>query len=179
VVVLAGVREAGGAGGDAWRRTIDDLNKLGARLADQGLGFCYHTQNDVWRPVAGKLPAADLLERIDPGYCTIELDPSGALVTGADWKSLVREHPGRFFSMHLRDGIRPGQDVPYLPAVPLGAGDEDWPSAFEAAKLAGISRYLLEMEVETGHDVFEALHISLAYMETLGLLEGGGLRNVS
>lgn len=169
-IVLDGLRQAADADAAAWRAAFESLNDIGRRVTDHGLAFAYHTQNDVWRTIAGTLLADELFRIVDPALCRIELDPSGALVFGADWASPVRENPGQFFAMHLRDGSRPGHEVPYLPALPLGEGDVDWPRALDAAVAADIPLYILEMEVDAGGDPFPALESSLAFLEGLGFV---------
>lgn len=166
VVVLAGMPEVSGGDLESSRGAFAKLRHYGERLRDNGLAFAYHTQIDVWKRIDGRLLANWLFEETDPEYCLIELDPSGALVHGSDWKTLVREYQGRFFAMHLRDGRRPGREVPYLPALPLGSGDEDWPTAIAAASDAGISTFILEMEVEPDLDVFDAIQESLEFLDS-------------
>ena len=169
-LVLAGLARPGGDDLLAWRSAFQELNALGARLSGAGFRFAYHTQIDIWRSIDGCWLARELLETIDPQVCRVELDPSGSLVHGTDWMSLVPDFHGLFFALHLRDGIRPPQPVPYLPAVPLGEGDEDWPAAIRAATDAGIRTAFLEMEVEAGRDVFRALRSSLDHLRSIGQL---------
>lgn len=165
VAVLATLPVPADADLQAWRTAFHSLNAKGTRLAEQGVEFAFHTQNDVWRRIGGRLLADEMFRAVDPALCRIELDPSGALVHGSDWAAAVRMNPGRYFAMHLRDGRRPPEEVPYLPALPLGEGDMDWRPAIATAFDADIPLYILEMEVEAGHDVFAALQTSLDFLE--------------
>jgi sugar phosphate isomerase/epimerase len=172
-IVLGGLRQAADADGASWRAAFESLNEIGRRVADHGLDFAYHTQNDVWCTVGGTLLAEELFRIVDPELCHIELDPSGALVFGVDWTASVRQNPGRFFAMHLRDGSRPDHEVRYLPALPLGEGDVDWRQAIDAAVAAEIPLYILEMEVDADRDPFDALLSSLGFLESLHFVDKG------
>jgi len=165
--VLSGLPENAESGLAAWRSAFASLNEHGRRLREKGMDFAYHTQIDLWRKVDGVLLADELFRLVDPDLCRVELDPSGALIHGTDWTSVVRSNPGRFFAMHLRDGQRPPAEVPYLPALPLGEGDVDWKSSLDAANAAAIPHYILEMEVEQDRDVFAALRTSLNFLNSI------------
>lgn len=167
IVVVPGIRMPEQPRLADWQAAADRLNEIGNRLREHGLRFAYHTQNSVWENLGGVLAFEALAERLEPELCQIELDPSGSLVYGTGWQELVREMPGRFVSMHLRDGEAPDRIVPYLPALPLGEGAVDWKSALAAASAAGVPYYLLEMEIERGGDVFGALETSLNYLPTV------------
>jgi len=170
-IVLGGLHQPADASATSWRAAFESLNEIGRRVTDHGLAFAYHTQNDVWRTIDGTLLADELLHIVDPAVCRVELDPSGALVFGTDWTASVIDNPGHFFAMHLRDGSRPGHQVPYLRALPLGEGDENWRRALDAAVSAEIPLYILEMEVDAGRDPFDALDSSLAFLESLGFID--------
>lgn len=166
VIVLSGLPGLSAVDPESARRLFIELNDLGTRLSGNGFDFAYHTQNDVWKGVGDGLLAHLMFDEVDPECCRIELDPSGALVHGTDWTSLVRENRGRFFAMHLRDGKRPEREVPYLPAVPLGSGDENWATALAAASDAEISTFLLEMELDRDGDVFGAIRESRDFLNS-------------
>jgi sugar phosphate isomerase/epimerase len=166
-VVLAGLPQRPESSLADWHKAFASLNDIGTHLRERGIRFAYHTQIDVWQVLGGTLLADELFRIVDPGLCLFELDPSGALVHGTDWMSVVRAHPDRYLAMHLRDGSRPSERVPYLPALPLGEGEVNWDAALDAAIGAGIDTYLLEMEVDADRDVFDALRSSLDFLETM------------
>lgn len=169
-IVLAGFPHAGDSGPGSWSGKFEWLNAIGRRLLDEGLAFAYHTQNDIWQIVDGALLANEMFRVVNPAWCRIELDPSGALVHGTDWTVPVLQHPNRYLALHLRDGKKPRDPVPYLPAVPLGEGDMDWRRTFDVATDAGIPYYLLEMEVEDHTQAFAAIETSLDYLDAMNAL---------
>jgi sugar phosphate isomerase/epimerase len=164
-IVLAGLPMAAGAGLQEWQAAFRSLNAIGHEMNKQGIKFAYHTQNEVWRTIDDVLLADEMFRLVEPAVCLIELDPSGALVYGTDWMAPVRTNPDRFLAMHLRDGARPPDHVPYLPALPLGAGDVDWAAALQTASDANISEHYLEMEVGPEFSVFDALRSSLDFLQ--------------
>jgi sugar phosphate isomerase/epimerase len=169
-IVLAGFPAAADADLDTWRANFAWLNGCGRRLADDGLGFAYHTQAELWQDMGDALLANEFFRLVNPARCAMELDPSGSIVHNSDWSRPVLQHPNRYLAFHLRDGRRPDRPVPYLPALPLGDGDTDWPRTVEVALEAGIREFLLEMEVEDPQQVFPAIESSLDYLESLDLV---------
>jgi hypothetical protein len=166
VIVLAGFPLTADSGITDWQIAFEGLNRTGALLGGQGLGFAYHTQNDAWATADGVLLFDELLRLTDPGLCAIELDLSGTLSHGASWEASVAKSSHRFLALHLRDGKRPPAQVPYLPALALGEGDTDIKAAIISALQAGARHYLLEMEVEAPRDVFQAIELSLKWLES-------------
>jgi sugar phosphate isomerase/epimerase len=169
-IVLAGFPATGDSSPRSWAEKFEWLNVTGRRLLEEGLAFAYHTQNGVWQTVHGALLANEMFRIVNPAWCRIELDPSGALVYGTDWTMSVLQHPNRYLALHLRDGRRPRNPVPYLPAVPLGEGDTDWRRTFDVATDVGIPYYLLEMEVEDQTQAFAAIETSIDYLNALDAL---------
>jgi sugar phosphate isomerase/epimerase len=154
-----------------WERCFERLAQYARRCREAGFKFVIHTQPSLWAECDGELPAAALLQWVDPVLCRIEYDPSGAILHGIDPTHFIRVRPEVFYSLHLRDGRTPPAPVVYLPALPLGAGVVDWAALLAAAAASNMEWYFLEMEVAERTDVLGALDASLAFLHSSGCLD--------
>lgn len=161
--------EAGFTEADA-RRAITDFNQFGRTLKDAGLTFFYHDHG--YEPVRyGNGTLLDLMIReTDPELVKFELDVLWTWLPGVDPVALIREYPGRFRLMHIKD-MRPG--VPRgslsggLPAEQqsvIGEGQVNWGAVMAAAERDGLEYYYLEDETP---DPVRNVPASISYLETL------------
>jgi sugar phosphate isomerase/epimerase len=117
----------------------------------------------------------EMLKAVDKNHCLYQLHLGGTFANNIDAGPYMASHPGRFFSLHLKDskkrppeaavvapppppqaegqpGAGPGRGRgrgmgAFPAALPVGQGDIDWKSVFVGAKKGGISTYFVEMEV--------------------------------
>jgi sugar phosphate isomerase/epimerase len=164
-----------------WRAALASANAHAERCRDRGLAFVLHTQPELWKPVEGRRPIDFAPSLLDPSLVTLEYDPSGPVMHRADPLSLFDAWRGEFHAVHLRDARAPAEPIPYLPALPLGAGTIDWTAFLRASHQAGVDWYFLEMEVADPSKTFDALAGSLAHLASLGapVPEGVGTPGLS
>ena len=149
---------------------LDRVYAHAHRCLRAGFQFVLHTQPELWVPVQGQRPAERLLAALDTSVLRLEFDPTGAIQFGADPAEYLRQRPQAFYAMHLRDGTRPVNPVPYLPAEALGAGGVDWEDLLSATKGSGIEWFFLEMEVADPETTLSALARSLAFLRNHDLM---------
>lgn len=167
---------------DEWKQIFELMNKYGERVKKAGMIFGYHTHSDEWKKIGGVMVFDEMLRSIDPKRCLYQLDLGGTFANGLDAGDYMARHPGRFFSLHLKDGRKrlPGAAAaPPPPAggqpgpgkVPgsraVGQGDVDWKSVFAGAKKGGIRNYFVEMEARPPADPWEAMKLSAEYLRKL------------
>jgi sugar phosphate isomerase/epimerase len=162
VLVCPWVSEETRTGDDAWDRLGDRLDRIGERLAAQGLGFAYH--NHDFELEGGVDRLARILGRSTPERLGLELDVFWARHAGFDPADYLREKGGRVRLVHLKDGRhRP------LAFTPLGEGEVELAPVIEAATAAGVEALYVEQD-ECDGDPFAALRRSAATLQALGLL---------
>ena len=161
-VILTALRSPLQPSAIAWRETLHRCTEYAAICAMQGLHFGLHTQPDLWKQIDGIRPLDMLPGFLRDAGIALEYDPTGALLSGADPAELLDGWTGPLHAVHLRDGRRPLQPAPYLPALPLGAGETSWPTFLATAAAAAPAWYFLEMEVARPEDVLSSLRSSLA-----------------
>lgn len=166
-VILTALRSPANSTLATWRATLDRCAMHADVCRRHGLAFGLHTQPDLWNAVDGQRPLDLMPMTIGNGDITLEYDPTGALLTGADPAEIFELWAGPVHAVHLRDGRRPEKPMPYLPALPLGEGSTDWPRFLSAADGRKPSWYFLEMEVARQEDVVVALRSSLDVCRTI------------
>ena len=152
-------------------KAIAVFNQAGKQLAARGITFFYHLHGYEFVPnEGGEGTLYDLLlARTDPRFVKLQLDTLHVSHPGQDPAALLRKHPERFVSLHLKD-LRPGKAPDHTGEVkdedgrPLGQGVINWPDTLKAARQAGVKRYIIEDETPT---VWQAVPQSLKYLTTL------------
>ena len=161
--------DAGFTEADA-RHAIADFNEFGRTLNAAGLTFFYHTHG--YEPVRyGNGTLLDLMIReTDPALVKFELDVLWTWLPGVDPVALIREYPGRFRLMHIKDmkpGVPRGSLTGGLPAeqqAVIGQGQVNWSALLAAAERDGLEYYYLEDETP---DPVDNVPKSIVYLETL------------
>ena len=152
---------------DAWKAHFDTLAALGERLRRDGLRLGLHTQNDLWRTVDGTQVMDALLRQVPADRCAVQLDLSTTQSMGIDAAALLSRHRGRFFAVHLRDAPTPAQPGGYVFSVPLGRGALDLKAIVTAARAAGVTKFIVEMQMQAPADPIDGLRQSADYLRTL------------
>ena len=153
-------------------RAIESLNGFGENLAKAGLGCGYHIHGIEF----GKSPDGTLFDTLakgtNPQWVNFEMDIFWIVYAYQDPVKLLRQYPGRFPLMHVKDirkgttlGGSPG-DVLEEASVPLGTGLVDLPAALRAARETGVRHYYIEDEAV---DAAKQISESLRYLESLRL----------
>jgi sugar phosphate isomerase/epimerase len=151
----------------AWNAHFDTLATLGERLRREGLRLGLHTQNDLWRAFDGTMVMDALLAQVPPDRCAVQLDLSTTQSMGIDAAAVLTRHRGRFFAVHLRDAPTPAQPGGYVFSVPLGRGALDLKGIVSAARAAGVTKFIVEMQMQAPADPIDGLRLSADYLRAL------------
>lgn len=165
---------------DDWKWNADQFNQMGCRMQDAGLKFGYHNHTMEFRKENHSNGYRILLEDTDPRCVTMEMDIGWVIAGGADPVALMRQYPGRFSMLHVKDMLAavPGKDPSERVSTVIGSGVVDLRPIFAAAEATGVSHYFIEQE-DFGKPIFDALAID--YKNANILARGGRLphRNAS
>lgn len=161
------------------QKAVEDFNRVGKVLTDNGLTFCYHNHGYEFVPLAeaGPTNVKDkdgtlfdyIAQNTNPKYVSFEMDILWAQHGGADPVKLLNRYGSRWKLMHLKDlkkgirGDRTGGTPPENDVV-LGEGQINMPAVLKAAKKAGIRHYFIEDE--SNHEDVQ-VPLSIAYLKTL------------
>ncbi len=147
---------------DSYRKLADELNLLGEKCKENGLGFGYHNHAFEFDKMDGEIPYDTLLKDTDPENVTMELDMYWMVYGGQEPLDYFDKFPGRFGLWHVKD-----MDAdPARESTEIGSGIIDWPKIFAASEKAGMKMYYVEQE-SFKMDQFESIKKSCDYLKTL------------
>ena len=153
-----------------WRYNAEQFNLMGEKARNAGLRFGYHNHVDEFAAVDDVVPFLELLRLTDPAKVTYEMDCGWVVVGGAKPVDLLRDYPGRFSLLHVKDfktGEAAGPNPKNPTVTELGMGSIDYRPIFQqAAKTQKIKHMFIEQEA---FDVpwMESLKIDADYMRKL------------
>lgn len=127
---------------DDWKRSADELNKVGEKTHAAGIPLGFHNHDFEFARLDGKLVYEELLKIFDPKLVKLQFQVA-VISLGYEADKYFKKYPGRFISLHLVD---------WSPAekkqVAVGQGSIDMKKLFTAAKKGGIKNYFLEMPLD-------------------------------
>lgn len=151
------------------KKAVDDFNRVGKILKDNGLTLCYHNHGYEFVPYEKGTLFDYLVENTKPEYVSLEMDILWATHGGADPVKLLNKYGSRWKLMHLKDlkkGIKgdlTGGTPPENDVV-LGDGQIDMPAVLKAARKAGVKHYFIEDESDKED---EQVPLSIAYLKNV------------
>jgi len=153
------------------KKAVEDFNRAGKVLWENGITFCYHIHGyEFWPHEKGTL-LDYIIQNTDPRYVSFEMDIMWTHFGGGDPVALLKKYGNRWKLMHLKD-LRKGTpkdrtgSTPDENEVPLGTGELDIPAILKAAKKAGVQHYFIEDE-SPAYELKEQVPQSIAYLRSL------------
>lgn len=154
---------------DNAKKAVEDFNRVGKILKENGLTFCYHNHGYEFQPYEKGTLFDYIVTNTNPDYVSFEMDILWAQHGGADPVALLKKYGNRFKLMHLKDlkkGIKgdlTGGTPPENDVV-LGEGQINIPEILRLAKKAGVKHYFIEDE---SNKEYEQMPKSIAYLKNL------------
>jgi sugar phosphate isomerase/epimerase len=151
------------------KMAVEDFNRVGKRLKEQGIIFCYHAHGYEFQPYEKGNLLDYLINHTNPEWVSFEMDIFWIQFGGGDPVELLKKYGNRWKLMHLKD-LRRGtkKDLTGLTSpendVPLGTGEIDIPAILAEAKKIGITHYFIEDE---SNNVMGQLPQSIRYLKSL------------
>jgi len=124
------------------KKSAERLNYLGKVCKENGLILIWHNHDKEFIAMETGLPFDYLMKNTDRDLVKCELDLYWVKKGGADPLSVMRQYPGRFPVLHVKD-MAPGQKMDF--ECP-GSGIIDFPSLFSEAEKQGIKHYFVERD---------------------------------
>ena len=164
---------------ESLRKTYDDMlrymevfNKSGELCKKSGMRFGYHNHNfEFSQSLNGKKVYDIILENTDPSLVAQQLDMGNLYGTGADAYEIVKKHPGRFLSMHVKDEIKAakGEMENGYESTVLGAGVANTKAITDLGKkLGGTLHFIIEQESYQGKNPLDCAKEDLKIMKGWG-----------
>jgi len=160
-----------------YRKTADDLkkfmdvfNKSGELCKKSGMKFGYHNHAFEFSEKLGEEVVYDImLKNTDPDLVIQQLDIGNLYNGGAKAIDIVREYPGRFQSMHVKDEVlSQGGNEKYESAV-LGTGIVNVKEVIDLGRKAGGTiHFIIEQESYQGKTPLSCMKENLEIMKKWG-----------
>ena len=162
---------------EGWRKDQDTLkhymevfNKSGELCKKSGMKFGYHNHDFEFKEKFNDLTIYDIiLQNTDPQLVIQQLDIGNMYSGGARALDVIKQYPGRFASLHVKDEIAvPGSEHGYESAV-LGKGIIGVKEVLqESIKTGGAIHLIIEQESYQGKTPLESVKENLQVMKKWG-----------
>ncbi|MES2003761.1 MAG: sugar phosphate isomerase/epimerase family protein [Bacteroidota bacterium] len=164
---------------ESLRKTYDDMlrymevfNKSGELCQRSGMRFGYHNHNfEFTAELNGKKVYDIILDNTDPKLVTQQLDMGNLYGTGANAYEIVKKHPGRFVSMHVKDEIKSakGEMGDGYESTILGTGVANTKAITDLGKKSGGTlHFIIEQESYQGKTPLDCAKEDLKVMKAWG-----------
>jgi len=143
---------------DDYKRLAHEFNGFGEKLSKHGMTFAYHNHGFEHAPIEGQIPFDILLKTTDPNHVKFELDIFWMKAAGAEPIDYLKNYPGRFKLMHLKDATEPvrfagdgGSSDQWMALFPKitdpGAGVFDIKGIVTQAIRSGVEHFYVEHDL--------------------------------
>lgn len=162
---------------EGWRKDQDKLkqymevfNKSGELCKKSGMKFGYHNHDFEFKEKFADLTLYDIiLQNTDSQLVIQQLDIGNMYSGGGRALDVIKQYPGRFASLHVKDEIAvPGSQHGYESAV-LGKGIIDVKKVLEESiKTGGSIHLIIEQESYQGKSALDSVKENLQIMKQWG-----------
>lgn len=153
-----------------WRWNAEQFNRMGEKTAAAGIRFGYHNHTREFVVTDGVVPYLELLKMTDPAKVTMEMDCGWVIVGGAKPVDLLRDYPGRFSLLHVKDFKLAGDvgtDTHEPRVTELGQGNIDYRPIFQQAAKTQKIRYMFVEQEAFDMPYMQSLKVDADYMRNL------------
>jgi sugar phosphate isomerase/epimerase len=156
---------------DDYKRLVDVFNKVAEQTHKAGMQFCYHNHDFEFKKYDGITVYDYLFQHLDPKLVQFEMDCFWVTHAGQDPVALMKQHPGRFPLLHIKDlkaGISPSTEFDARMGLftEVGKGTIDWKRIFLAAPQGGMKHFFVEQDY-CEIPPLESIKVSYEYLHQL------------
>jgi sugar phosphate isomerase/epimerase len=151
------------------KKAVEDFNRVGKILKENGLTFCYHPHGYEFWPYENGTLLDYIITNTNPEWVSFEMDLLWIQFGGGDPVGLLKKYGNRWKLIHLKD-LKKGakKDLTGLTGpennVALGEGEIDIPGVLREANKIGINHFFIEDESD---HVLIQIPKSIAYLKSL------------
>jgi sugar phosphate isomerase/epimerase len=154
-------------------RYLDVFNSCGAFCQTYGVKFGYHNHTMEFDRIYDGATLFDLiLQHTDPSLVALQLDVGLVYAAGVDPRAMIRDHPGRFELMHVKDEFRKpggGERGQGFESTVLGAGELKLAEIVRLGRdTAGVKYFFVEQESFGDLPELECARRDFRFMRKLG-----------
>ena len=155
---------------DDFKRYMDVFNKCGELCKKQGMKFGYHNHDfEFSEKLNGEKLFDIMMKSMDPEMVVVQLDIGNLYNGGAIALDVVKQYPGRFENIHVKDEIKASGGNEQYESCILGEGIVNAKKVTKlATKIGGTRVYIIEQESYQGKTPMECVKEDLAVMRKWG-----------
>ncbi len=162
---------------DYYRKTADDLkrymevfNKCGALCQKSGMKFGYHNHDFEFSQILDGARVFDIiLQNTNPQLVVQQLDIGNMYNGSAKALDVMKQYPGRFVSMHVKDEIKSESTKEPYESTVLGKGIVPVKEVIDLGrKSGGTLHYIIEQESYQGKTPMACMQENLKVMNKWG-----------
>ena len=159
---------------DDFKRYMDVFNKCGELCHRQGMKFGYHNHDfEFSEKLNGEKLFDIMMKSMDPKLVVVQLDIGNLYNGGAIAIDVVKQYPGRFENVHVKDEIKAtGGNEKYESTI-LGEGIVDAKNVIDTlTRTGGTTCYIIEQESYQGKSPLDCVRKDLEIMKNWGYVSG-------
>lgn len=155
---------------DGLLRFMEVFNKSGELCKKSGMKFGYHNHDfEFSEKLDGETLYDIILKNTDPDLVIQQLDTGNLYNGGANAMDIVKQYPGRFLSLHVKDEIASSSNQERYESTVLGAGIVNLKTVIdEVRKTTKGVHYIIEQEAYQGKAPLDCAKEDLEIMKKWG-----------
>ena len=155
---------------DDFMHYMEIFNKCGELCKKQGMKFGYHNHDFEFSEKLNNEKLFDIMMRtMDPDKVVVQLDMGNLYNGGAVALDVVRQYPGRFENLHVKDEIESSGGGDKYESTIIGKGIVSAREVIDlATKIGGTEVYIIEQESYQGKTPMECIAEDLKVMKSWG-----------
>jgi sugar phosphate isomerase/epimerase len=155
---------------DDFKRYMDIFNKCGELCQTKGMKFGYHNHDfEFSEKLNGEKLFDIMMKSMDPAKVVVQLDMGNLYNGGAIAIDIVKQYPGRFENLHVKDEIKAGSGNEKYESTIIGEGIVKTKEVVDlATKIGGATCYIIEQESYQNKTPMECVEADLKIMKKWG-----------
>jgi sugar phosphate isomerase/epimerase len=148
---------------DYMKIVVEKLNMMGEVCNQNGLRFAYHNHDHEFRSMDDQKIYDFILNNTQADLVTMELDLYWCVVGGSDPKEYIKNYPGRYELLHVKDAY----DIKDRESFAcIGSGVIDFEPIFQLREIGGFKHLIVERDRGEMPEE-ECARSSIEYLNTL------------
>jgi len=155
---------------DDFKHYMDIFNKCGELCKKQGMKFGYHNHDFEFSEKLNNEKLFDIMMKsMDPKLVVVQLDMGNLYNGGAVAIDVVKQYPGRFENIHVKDEIAATGGGEKYESTIIGKGIVNAREVLDLArKIGGTEVYIIEQESYQGKTPMACIEEDLKVMKSWG-----------
>lgn len=155
---------------DDFKHYMDIFNKCGELCKSRGMKFGYHNHDFEFSEKLNDEKLFDIMMKsMDPDKVVVQLDIGNLYNGGAVALDVVKQYPGRFENIHVKDEILSTGGSEKYESTIIGTGIVNAKEVVDlATKIGGTQVYIIEQESYQGKTPMECIKEDLEVMKKWG-----------